>query len=215
MGSVAATIVHRLGAFLVVFDPVPASFPHFLPLQNAEGDSAGNFSPSAPPAVSAPVSSNIGIRGECAELMYRATIVDGTPDSVFLERDVHRDAHVRWETQPENVQESRNKSISMYSIFFARLITRYVLVNPNSKDYNSALGSCRTNVISSLPVPVEISELPYHRCYQTNLYACFLPKGFKVYHRQGPRGCAATHISGGCRRPWKRREAEESQVKNF
>ncbi|CAD7938588.1 unnamed protein product [Amoebophrya sp. A120] len=89
---------------------------------------------------------------------------------------------------------------------------KYVLVNPNSKNYNSALGSSRTQVISSLPLPVEISDLPYHRCYGSNLYACFLPKGFKVYHRQGPRGCAATHISGGCRRPWKRRDVEESQA---
>ena len=86
----------------------------------------------------------------------------------------------------------------------------FEIVNPNSKNYNSALGSNRTQVISSLPLPVEISELPYHRCYNGNLYACFLPKGFKVFSRQGPRGCAATHISGGCRRAWKRRDCEDS-----
>eukprot|EP00392_Amoebophrya_sp_AT5.2_P004179 g4187.t1 len=95
---------------------------------------------------------------------------------------------------------------------FGENTPKYVLVNPNSKNYNSALGSSKTQIISSLPLPVEISELPYHRCYGSNLYACFLPKGFKVYHRQGPRGCAATHISGGCRRPWKRRDVEESQA---
>lgn len=84
-------------------------------------------------------------------------------------------------------------------------------VNPNSKRYNSALGSSKVATLSSLPLPAEISDLPYHRCYQSNLYCCFLPRGFKVYHRQGPRGCAATHISGGCRRPWKKRDIEDSQ----
>ena len=54
---------------------------------------------------------------------------------------------------------------------------------PNSKNYNSALGSSKVATLSSLPLPAEISDLPYHRCYQSNLYCCFLPKGFKVYHR--------------------------------